>query len=100
MVRWPLLLLWLFFLAACQHPAPQPVPPDADAASPPSCVTACANLRALGCPEAMGAPDGSAPCELACTHIRDTKLAKLDIACITLAKSVDEVHACNVRCAP
>ena len=83
------------FLTGCPKPQPpQPPPPDAaDAQGPFTCVTACANLRILGCREGMGAPDGSAPCETVCDHA--LQIEDLDLACISHASSPDAVRLCQ-----
>lgn len=83
-------------LAGCPKPTPGPVPPpdSGDAASLPTCVTACANLRTIGCPEGYGSSDSMVSCEQTCQHVVDTHLTRLDLACMTAATSTEAARAC------
>ena len=85
------------FLFACQSRPVLVEPADvvtvASDAGDPSCARACANLRALDCPEGEPSP-GGITCEAVCFQAA----AHLDVKCIASAKAGSELGACNVRC--
>ena len=95
--------LLLLLLASCKGfsvtpPAPSPDPiehDDAfqDAASP--CGRACKALHALGCPEGEPSP-GGVSCYAVCTRAG----AAVNPTCVAAARTLQDVHACNVRCEP
>ncbi len=59
------------------------------------CVSVCAHLRSLGCPEGA---DGS-KCETTCDRVQATKLTDLKTSCLLRAKSKEEARACgSVHC--
>ena len=108
-----LLVAACMLLTACPPP-PKPVPTDADAAPAPTqdastdapvdaapakpCVSACARLSELGCPEALPV-DGGSTCLQICEQAEATGKFNLKPQCISAAKTVEEVRACgSVRC--
>lgn len=101
-----LAILALTLVAGCPPPAPVPPGPDAsdaapmpavdaspaptpDAGPPDACTRACANLRALSCPEGADA----LACLDAC-RAADGKLTQLAPACVGAASSAAGVRAC------
>lgn len=71
----------------------------ADTAAPvlDTCSQACANLRALGCPE--GAPDAGESCEVVCRHTAAGPF-NLNPTCLQAAKNVAAVRACKTVSCP
>jgi hypothetical protein len=96
-------LLVARLVVAC-HPTPAPLPPDASDAAPPrlldashdasaSSVNACAHLDAIGC------PDGAAAnCAAVLDHVRDSRLTRIDVACILTAHDPSEARECGSVC--
>lgn len=88
-------LIPLVFLLACVPP-PQPVPPKPVPGA--TCATVCANLRALGCPEADPSPNG-VTCEQTCQNNEDGDIASLrwNLACLAGVIICAEVDYCTVQ---
>jgi len=95
---------------ACKPPQPINPPPDADSGfvDPPAldgaqldtCGRACAVLRAQPCREGMVNAVGES-CETICRRDKAEGYgAALNADCVAGAKSLDALHACNVRCLP
>lgn len=81
----------LLLLAACS-PAPEAPPAD------PACPSACARLRALGCPEGQGAKGGES-CESICERTRQHRT--LPLSCWAGAETVAVAKSCGaLRCLP
>ncbi|GAC1475546.1 MAG: hypothetical protein PVSMB8_00130 [Vulcanimicrobiaceae bacterium] len=73
---------------------PPPPPPDASTGD---CAAACANLRALGCPE--GAEDAGQGCTAVLCHAEGSGKLDLKMACVKAAKTKDELAKCGtVKC--
>jgi hypothetical protein len=70
---------------------------NADIVNASPCSKACANLRALGCPE--GAPDAGESCEVVCKHTENGPF-NLKPACLEAAKTVAAVRACKTVTCP
>lgn len=79
--------------SACPtKPQPAPPPPVLDGGT---CASACANLKALGCPEA----DADPPCETVCAKVQAFEMTDLRLACLTAARTKAEARACkSVKC--
>lgn len=84
----------------CCRPAegPMPVEPDAEAPSVEACAPACAALRDHAC--RVGLPNARGEsCEDLCGRDQAQGLAaQLRPACVSAAKTIDDVRACGVRC--
>ncbi len=65
--------------------------PSTDAAQ---CEQACGALRDAGCPEGKPTPKG-ASCEEVCVNAG----LMLPVACVSRAKSENDIQACGVTCA-
>jgi hypothetical protein len=75
--------------------APTPPPPVSDAAPPANaCTAACANAKALGCPEGAYA-DCSNTCS---TVLADPHQPHANLAAIAAAKTKADVHAAGWTC--
>ena len=103
-----------YSLVACPPPIPKPPPIDAadasesvdagesesnvDASRFPSCVSACAKMKSLGCPEAE-TPDGGKTCYRLCADAEASKKFNLKPACIAGCGDIACVRGCgSVRC--
>ncbi len=106
-------LLVAVSLAGCPKPSPVPNTPDASDAGPdptdadpdelldggaPVCVTACARLRRLGCPE--GSPKGGDTCVQTCERAAAKHTVDLKPACVAKAKSQNAVRECGTVTCP
>jgi hypothetical protein len=73
--------------------------PEADETG---CVSACGNLRALGCDGAQGNPGGDGrrgtkddqTCEAACADIVETRLLPIDTACLSTVLGCRAADGC------
>ena len=77
-------------------PVPAPTPPPPAPAPSTTCESACARLRALGCPESASTAHG-APCEAVCAVADDAMV--IDPGCVASAQDVAAMRRCGVRCA-
>jgi hypothetical protein len=84
-------------LAALIIGCPLHNPPDVEPVYPPSAVgEACANLRAIGCPEGQGSINGES-CERTLTLATD--LRPLPVTCWARARNDVEAKGCgSLRC--
>jgi hypothetical protein len=82
-------------LAASQcNPAPAPQPePYRPVPGEPSCLSACANLAIMSCPESLPTKAG-ATCEQVCANAIDNGL-RLPLACLTAATSCGIAERCQ-----
>ena len=94
------LALVLVSCKAVDLPPPEPeiiiVEPGDDASDDDrsTCGRACARLDAFGCHEAEPSP-GGIPCRTICKRSG----VLLDAECVAGARTLTELHGCNVRCA-
>jgi hypothetical protein len=90
-----------FMVACIPAPSPPVVQVDAsitDASIGSVCSTACANLKRIGCPEG-DTPDGGKSCVSICEAAEASGKFNLQPACVSVAKTKDDVRACkSVRC--
>lgn len=73
--------------------SPPPTPPPVPTVEIASCESACARLRALGCPAGQDTPKG-APCERVCENIYASGIWSWDVDCISAATSCAGADAC------
>ncbi len=59
-----------------------------------ACSDACVNLRSVGCAAGFSV-DAGERCTVTCRHVRDTRIAPLDIECAVRARTPAEAHACR-----
>lgn len=90
----------VFALALFQACPPTPAPPGPLDASRPAedastaASAACANLSRLGCAEGM-----AGNCAVTIDHVTETRLTRIDVACLSAATSKAAVRACGgVKC--
>jgi len=76
----------------CGPPEEPMRPPPSDAA-PALCDDACANLAALGCPEAEPTHDG-ATCEDICLMAETSGVWTIDPECLAAVTTCDDTDAC------
>jgi hypothetical protein len=92
MTKLPLFLVLVAACAACDHPAPRAAAPAIDAGD--LSARACANLAAMGCPEAAD--------PAACTaRVRDLvagRMTTVDYGCVAGAVGQAGARACGVPC--
>ncbi len=82
------LLIGLLVVSCGPAPAPQPPTPSVA-----DCSTACAHLRALGCPDGQPTPAGTS-CEAVCEDTVASGLVRLDVACLAQVPTC----AAELRC--
>jgi len=103
-MRLPFALLLAAILVACPHvdPPQPPYPPqpdagfddeESDAAGRDDCSFACQAARRVGCSAGFSV-DGGASCTASCRHVRDTRLTRLDVACMRNAVNSSAAKQC------
>lgn len=99
-----LIIASLFVFAAslgaeCLPPPPQPGPVGDAAPHPPvgdastSSANACAALARLNCPDGF-----AANCATTLDHARDSRITRIDVACILTAHDQAEARSCGPVC--
>lgn len=85
-----LVLVILALACAACPPQPSPVPHDLDGAIAPTPENACASMRSAGCIEGA-----DIHCADVLSHMVDSGLTPLDLACLTGASTKEAARACK-----
>lgn len=83
-------------VAGCPLPGPPepPGPPPGPHPQGATCVTACAKLNELGCPEGEPTPDGKS-CEAVCENVQASGIISWNLDCRSVITECGQTDSCE-----